>query len=265
MTTYYCWIPEDQTRIAIEADSPAEAAQEYVDGGDWGDTDESTRWVTVAVAEEPDGDDAQDVRVTLEPTEPECAEGESHDWRAPYAVLGGLEENPGVWGNGGGVILRRVCRHCGTYRVTDTWAQDPETGEQGLTSVSYEEADDDSLAWVRATEAPRRLAACDDLDDLQELLQDRDYSEHLDWTDLPTYGGEEPSDTSGVWSWDETRLLVGTCASDLRIVDRCPRCGRASEGDEQHGIVRVAEESGDGMVHDGGCDHCCACVGQVLP
>jgi hypothetical protein len=38
--------------------------------------------------------------------------------------------------------------------------------------------------------------------------------------DLPTYGGEEPVDTLGVWSWDKTRLLVGACSDDLEIVPR---------------------------------------------
>lgn len=42
----------------------------------------------------------------------------------------------------------------------------------------------------------------------------------IDWTSLPTFGGEEPHNTVGVWSWDATRLLVGTCADDLKIVDR---------------------------------------------
>lgn len=45
----------------------------------------------------------------------------------------------------------------------------------------------------------------------------------LDWTSLPTFGGTEPRDTVGVWSWDADNLLVGTCASDLRIE---PRNGR---------------------------------------
>jgi|GEM_PF-2226662 len=40
-------------------------------------------------------------------------------------------------------------------------------------------------------------------------------------TRLPTFGGGEPAGgASGVWSWDDTRLLVGTCAEDARIVDR---------------------------------------------
>jgi hypothetical protein len=41
-----------------------------------------------------------------------------------------------------------------------------------------------------------------------------------DWTSLPTFGGAEPSDTSEIWSWDENRLLIGTCADDLEIIPR---------------------------------------------
>lgn len=42
----------------------------------------------------------------------------------------------------------------------------------------------------------------------------------LDWSSLPVFGGEEPASTLGVWSWDETHLLVGECADDLAIVPR---------------------------------------------
>ena len=39
--------------------------------------------------------------------------------------------------------------------------------------------------------------------------------------DLPTFGSEEPSDTSGVWSWDAKRLLVSTgCEPGYRIIER---------------------------------------------
>lgn len=41
----------------------------------------------------------------------------------------------------------------------------------------------------------------------------------VEWEDLPTFGGEEPESTIGVWSWDEDRLLVGE-GYDWRIVDR---------------------------------------------
>lgn len=39
----------------------------------------------------------------------------------------------------------------------------------------------------------------------------------LDMTSLPTFGGPEPADTQGVWSWDEERLLVGSCPSDVML------------------------------------------------
>lgn len=78
--------------------------------------------------------------LTVHPREPECT-APAHQWR-PYAVVGGLEENPGVVGHGGGVIIKEVCDHCQTQRITDTWAQDPETGEQGLVSLCYREAEE---------------------------------------------------------------------------------------------------------------------------
>ena len=42
----------------------------------------------------------------------------------------------------------------------------------------------------------------------------------LDMTSLPTFGGTEPADTTGIWSWDSTRLLVGDGSADLEIVER---------------------------------------------
>ena len=85
--------------------------------------------------------------ITIEPEEPECADGHGHSWAAPFSLLGGLEENPGVCGHGGGVIIRRVCRHCGCYKVVDTGATNPSDGTP-MESVTYEEANDDSRAWV---------------------------------------------------------------------------------------------------------------------
>ena len=44
---------------------------------------------------------------------------------------------------------------------------------------------------------------------------------HGQWcTDLPTYGGDAPRDTLGVWSWDADYLLIGACATELEIVAR---------------------------------------------
>jgi hypothetical protein len=102
-----------------------------------------------------DEEDADSVE--LSPPEPECSEGE-HSWHAPYSVVGGIKENPGVWGHGGGVIIREACKHCGAYRITDTWAQDETTGRQGLTSTAYQAADENSLAWVLRTRLTGRFA-----------------------------------------------------------------------------------------------------------
>ncbi len=43
-------------------------------------------------------------------------------------------------------------------------------------------------------------------------------------SDLPTFGGDywgPPPSTIEVWSWDKSRMLVGTCADDLEIISRC--------------------------------------------
>lgn len=121
-----------------------EDVAESVRDGDW-DNSSSWWWHGVSRCELTGEEESHTVEMPAE--EPECEEDE-HDWHSPHSVLGGLKDNPGVWGKGGGVIVREVCAHCGVYRVTDTWAQDPQTGEQGLRAVSYEDADEDSLAWI---------------------------------------------------------------------------------------------------------------------
>jgi len=53
---------------------------------------------------------------------------------------------------------------------------------------------------------------------LEELPKDQ--HDYIDWSSLPTFGGDEPDDTTEVWSWDEENLLVGTCCSDWEIISR---------------------------------------------
>lgn len=42
-----------------------------------------------------------------------------------------------------------------------------------------------------------------------------------DWTDLPLYNTKPIAipDTREIWSWDDTRLIVGTCSDDIHIVN----------------------------------------------
>ena len=58
-----------------------------------------------------------------------------------------------------------------------------------------------------------------DLDDLLAALRARRIPGD-DWDSLPTFGGSEIEDTDGVWSWDASRAIVGTCADDIEIVAR---------------------------------------------
>lgn len=133
-TTYTCW-DESGERVEIEATSAEEAAREYVEGG--GLTAEgATWWAHVSV--EMDDETVETIRVPVHPTEPRCTSGEGHDWQTPHELVGGLRDNPGVFGSGGGVKLHEACVRCGCGKVTDTWATDPVDGRQGLESVRYE-------------------------------------------------------------------------------------------------------------------------------
>lgn len=159
----------------ITADSAEEAlvaARSNVDRSNYDDAD-GTLWIDVRVVNQITGEEATDT-VTLDPDVPTCADGHDHDWQSPYSVVGGIENNPGVWGHGGGVIIREVCAHCGTYRVTDTWAQRMDTGEQGLTSVAYESADDQSLAWIESDPCDHPQMTGDTCDECGESCSHRD-------------------------------------------------------------------------------------------
>lgn len=126
----------------ITADSLADAieqAEDWARDGDW-DAEAGTVWVHAYLIElDEDGEeiDSHRIKVQIDPDEPVCTESE-HDWQAPLAIVGGIREAPGVWGHGGGVTIQEVCLHCGCGKLVDTWAQDPETGEQGLRSVAYQ-------------------------------------------------------------------------------------------------------------------------------
>lgn len=113
-----------------------------------------TRWIRAyadpidPATDEPLDGARVDVHVIIEAEEPPCLRDREHSWEAPLDLVHGIEDNPGVQGHGGGVVITRVCSFCGRYRVTDTWATDPTTGRQGLTSVEYEDPDRQSIDWI---------------------------------------------------------------------------------------------------------------------
>lgn len=147
LTTDGCTFASVQAKTLEEALAVARAEVETRGSGGY-DLSAGTVWVDYYVANTVTGERDR-FTIAWEAEEPECADANEHDWRSPHRLLGGLEENPGVWAHGGGVIIRECCARCGRYRVTDTWAQRPDTGEEGLSETRYEDADDASLAWVQ--------------------------------------------------------------------------------------------------------------------
>jgi hypothetical protein len=140
MSTYH--ISEAGTVYdTIEAEDVGDAlaeARERFDPASY-DVSGGTIWVSIRATNTADRDDSDSATIAVDPREPKClSRGVKHDWQTPHGIVGGLQENPGVHGHGGGVVITEVCMQCGCARRTDTWAQNPETGEQGLRSICYE-------------------------------------------------------------------------------------------------------------------------------
>ena len=92
--------------------------------------------------------------VTVGPEIPACIADE-HAWSSPHDIVGGLLENPGVCGNGGGVIIEEICSRCGCRRTENTWDQSWTGTGEPVTTVSYDDPDELTEAWA-ASEAVRR-------------------------------------------------------------------------------------------------------------
>ena len=138
------------TITSTPANFRADAKQSVLEGDWFGNGEPRTIFWDGRVVCEADGTD-EALEVTIDPPEPKCRKGHEHDWQAPHEIVGGLKENPGVLGSGGGIKSHEVCAHCGWQRHGDTWAHD-NRGREGLHAVSYEPADEDTLAWVASLE-----------------------------------------------------------------------------------------------------------------
>ena len=136
---FAAWRDSDEDRTyrtsdgesSLDIDCPPSKLREVVEAewsGCWNDDDggRGTWWCHVTAT--CDDGSVESFRVEINPTAPACADDSEHDYAQTRVV-----------GNGGGVICREVCPHCGSVRVTDTWAQDAHDGTQGHTRVSYED------------------------------------------------------------------------------------------------------------------------------
>jgi len=109
-----------------------DAAQEYVAGGDWNSPDKSFAVPVHYYRKHLDGeiDDSTTgaALIIVHPPEPACSHDDGHDWQAPYEIVGGIRENPGVWGIGGaGISSSTVCLRCGMGREERTATQGRDT------------------------------------------------------------------------------------------------------------------------------------------
>lgn len=95
--------------------------------------EQGTIWVDFSVKCWLTGEEDED-RVTIHPDPPQCTAKRGHKWVPDDSEC---KENPGVFGHVGGVIIYAHCKYCGCKKVTDTWAQNMSTGEQGLESICY--------------------------------------------------------------------------------------------------------------------------------
>ena len=127
---------ESGVELEIEAESLADAHRQanawQVDAYP---NVERTIWVDTQIRVE--GETVSTAVTQIDPPEPKCSGGE-HEWTDDIALVGGIKENPGVWGHGAGVLMFDACKRCGCQRTIDTWAQRPDTGQEGFSSVSYE-------------------------------------------------------------------------------------------------------------------------------
>lgn len=126
----------------VDCESLEEAldiARNNVDRTNYNTDDNDVLYIDVSARLVENHDECDSDTVILNPEEPDCTDSNGHDWQSPFEIVGGIKENPGVWGKGGGVIINECCMNCGCKRTTDTWAQRMDTGEQGFTEVTYEQ------------------------------------------------------------------------------------------------------------------------------
>jgi hypothetical protein len=79
----------------------------------------------------------------------------------------------------------------------------------------------------RVTDATglRSLLSAIEMIDAECRERGEDSETCYDAANFPTFGGDTPTDTMEVYSWDETHLLVGDSALALTIVPRDPKEG----------------------------------------
>ena len=134
--------------IAKNFDKAEEKARDWVREGDYSDlTQEEYVHFTVRNAK---GEERKFQQVVGGPDEPLCKNQAEHDWRSPTELVGGLDNNPGVFSESNGHFrYEEVCSRCGHYRTTISGSI-PSANPAVPERVTYREPDDRSKAWIAA-------------------------------------------------------------------------------------------------------------------
>jgi hypothetical protein len=75
---------------------------------------------------------------------------DAHNWVMPHEVVGGCEQNPGVFALGGtAMYYKQVCSRCGIYKVETHSGPQRNPGELEV-EIEYRAADDASRRWVES-------------------------------------------------------------------------------------------------------------------
>lgn len=199
------------------------AAEDWAEGGEWGDGPQSYLWITVTRAnwrtDDRDGDGGNCYRFELlvgdEAEEPNCLDDvdcEGHDWQAPSALVGDCGGVSAVRGTQ--MRWVEVCAHCGQYRDTMGETTPGEYPHEPRRS-SYRDADDRSRAWLAS--GPRS----GEVDGIEAAVSEAAEG----WT-----GCE--------WTTDEPLDMDGQTSEDWRqAAETCRRADRLGEIPEHFGTL----------------------------
>lgn len=145
MPAYTYREPGFEEHFGAETDTEAETtAKRMLRSGEYEQNDPpSTFRVSCYVARTgPDGqeEDGFTVSVDIDPDEPACPvrKDDGHDWSSDHRMVGGLTENPGVFGSGHGQVRTvEACLACGARKTDDLGGTDTATGDP-MRTLTYE-------------------------------------------------------------------------------------------------------------------------------
>jgi hypothetical protein len=147
--------------------------------------------------------------------EPDCKVGLEHKWVAPYEVVGGMEDNPGVWQTSENRIYEKaICENCGIYREFLDGDKNGEKPEE----ITYSRADEVSLGYVYK-KILEKIGSCNSLEEIEDVIYEYDHDLEFFYSakDFPKFFNKlddtkeylvKQYDNGEILSWDEQNVLL---------------------------------------------------------